>query len=244
MITVYDLGPSNFPEHLGCSPHTRRVIFALNYKKLPYKYSVVRFEDVEPTAKSVNAPPTTAKPDGSPKYTVPFIHDSSTGQSVSDSLAIVEYLDQTYPATPRLVPEGTRVLQVVFTDSVSAKFYVLSGVLTPKYQQCFSAEFLAAVEKQFGPPRKPPSEEEVKELWAKGRKSFDELTAAYDGTTAGSEVFVMGEKPVFADLALAAAAAHVKFLFGDDSEEWKDVSSWIGGRVGRMVEAILKYERM
>ncbi|KAF9264346.1 hypothetical protein L218DRAFT_1027754 [Marasmius fiardii PR-910] len=242
MITVYDLGPSNFPEHLGCSPHTRKVIFALNYKKIPYKYSAVKFEDVEQTAKSINAPPTTTKPDGSPKYTTPFIHDSSTGQSVSDSLVIVEYLDKAYPTTPRLVPEGTQVLQAVFTDSVSAKFYALAGAFASKYQQWLSAEFLASLEKRVG-PRKPLSEEEVKELWVKGKKSFDELTVAYDAAV-GSGLFVMGEKPVFADLALAAAVVQVKVLFGDDSEEWKDASAWIDGRAGKVVEAILTYQRV
>ncbi|KAG7097993.1 hypothetical protein E1B28_005301 [Marasmius oreades] len=242
MITVYDLGPSKFPEHLGSSPHTRKVIFSLNYKKLPFKVSIITLGEIERTAKSIGAPPTTSNPDGSPKYTVPFIQDSSTGEAISDSLLIVEYLDKAYPTTPKLVPEGTRVLQAVFADAVTAKVYALISVFIPKFLEWFSPEFLAEIEKRMGPP-KLLSQEETKEVWAKGKKSFDELLSAYESAGVGKFV-VGGDKPVFADLALAAMLSGVKIMFGDESEEWKDVSGWIGGRAGKVVEETLKYERV
>ncbi|KAG7098005.1 hypothetical protein E1B28_005313 [Marasmius oreades] len=242
MITVYDLGPSKFPEHVACSPHTRKIIFSLNYKKLPFKVSIIALDEIERTAKSIGAPPTTSNPDGSPKYTVPFIHDSSTGKSISDSLMIAEYLDKAYPTTPKLVPEGTRVLQAVFADAVNAKFYALTSVFLPKFPEWFSPEFVAAIEKRMGPP-KLLSQEETKEVWAKGKKSFDELLGTYE--SAGVGKFVMGgDKPVFADFALAAMLSGVKIMFGDESEEWKNVSGWIGGRVGKLLEEVLKYERV
>ncbi|KAG7098004.1 hypothetical protein E1B28_005312 [Marasmius oreades] len=242
MITVYDLGPSKFPENVGGSPHTRKVIFSLNYKKLPFEVSAITLGEIERTAKSIGAPPTTTHPDGSPKYTAPFIHDSSTSESISDSLLIVEYLDKAYPTTPKLVPEGTRVLQAVFADAVTAKFYSLLGALMPKFLEWFSPVFLAEHEKHVGPP-KLLSQEETKEVWVNGKKSFDELLGAYE--SAGVGKFVMGgDTPVFADLALAAMLSGVKIMFGNDSEEWKDVSGWIGGRAGKVVEEILKYERV
>ncbi|KAG7098003.1 hypothetical protein E1B28_005311 [Marasmius oreades] len=242
MITVYDLGPSKFPEHVGGSVHTRKVIFSLNYKKLPFKVSTITWGEIERTAKSIGAPPTTTHPDGSPKYTAPFIYDSSTGKSISDSLLIVEYLDKAYPTTPKLVPDGTRVLQAVFADAVTAKFYSLTSVFRPKFPEWFSPEFLAEIEKLVGPP-KLLSQEETREVWSNGKKSFDELLGAYESAGAGK--FVMGgDTPVFADLALAALFSGVKIMFGDESEEWKDVSGWIGGRVGKVVEGILKHERV
>ncbi|KAG7095802.1 hypothetical protein E1B28_006502 [Marasmius oreades] len=242
MITVYDVGPSYFPEHLGGSYQTRKVIFSLNYKKLPFKVSILAVNEIERTAKSIGAPPTTTNPDGSPKYTSPFIQDSSTGISISDSLLIAEYLDKAYPLTPKLVPEGTLVLQAVFADTVTAKANALTSVFVPKFPEWFAPEFLAEIEKVMGPP-KLLSQEETREVWANGKKSFDELLGAYEGAGAGT--FVMGgDNPVFADLALAAMISNVKIMFGNESEEWKNVSGWVGGRLGKVVEETLKYERI
>ncbi|KAG7097999.1 hypothetical protein E1B28_005307 [Marasmius oreades] len=242
MITVYDLGPSRFPEHVSGSPNTRKVIFSLNYKKLPFKVSFVDLNEVDQIAKSIGAPPTTTNPDGSPKYSTPFIHDSSTGKSISDSLLIAEYLDKAYPTTPKLLPEGTRVLQAVFVDTVTTKAHALISVLRPKYPEWFFPEFLAEIEKRIGAP-KLLSQEETKEVWANGKKSFDELLGAYE--SAGAGTFVMGgDNPVFADFALAALFSSVKIMFGTESEEWKNVSGWIGGRTGKVVEETFKYERV
>ncbi|KAL0057023.1 hypothetical protein AAF712_016358 [Marasmius tenuissimus] len=72
MLTLYDLGPSKYPQDLGCSPHTRKIVFTLNYKKLPFKLVDLAPAALVPTAKSVGAAPTAAHPDGSPKYTVPY----------------------------------------------------------------------------------------------------------------------------------------------------------------------------
>ncbi|KAF9256698.1 hypothetical protein L218DRAFT_829021, partial [Marasmius fiardii PR-910] len=234
MITVYDLGPSNFPESLGCSPLTRRVIFSLNYKKLPFKVSIVSFETLEPTAKSIGAPPTSTRTDGSPKYTVPFIHDSATGKSVSDGILIADYLDEAYPDTPKLFPEGTRTLQAVFCNRVTTSFYAVTPALVRTHEKWMSAELRAGRAKTYGPDSaKLLSSEEEKKVWANGRKTFDELDAAYGSP---ERVFVMGINPVFADLCLAAMMSTIKVIYGDESEEWKDVSGWVGGRAGRVVE--------
>ncbi|KAG7086932.1 hypothetical protein E1B28_002848, partial [Marasmius oreades] len=88
MITLYDFGPSFFDKAMGTSPFVRTIRFALNLKKIPYKVIELGLFDLTPTAKSIGAPPTGKKPDGTPKYTVPFIQDDSTGAVVSDSFLI------------------------------------------------------------------------------------------------------------------------------------------------------------
>ena len=42
-----------------------------------------------------------------PWYTVPFIHDQSTGVVMCDSFGIVQYLDKQYPSSPRVITPGT-----------------------------------------------------------------------------------------------------------------------------------------
>ncbi|KAG7094515.1 hypothetical protein E1B28_005346 [Marasmius oreades] len=245
MITLYDMGPSSFPESMGGSPHVRKVIFTLNYKSLPFKITTLHFDSIEPTAKSLNAPPTTTKPDGSPKYTVPFIHDTRTGKSISDSFLIAEYLDKTYPDTPAVVPKGTGTLQLVFTDVVQRKMMCLMPVLMPKYEEWCSEELIESRRKVYGEVLKPPkiSEEEERAVWESGRKTFGELAAAY--VHSGNSVFVMGgDRPVFADFVVASMVVAIKVMFGEESEEWRDVVGWNEGRIGRLVEKVLGYPKV
>ncbi|KAG7087140.1 hypothetical protein E1B28_013120 [Marasmius oreades] len=241
MITIYDLGPSKFPEAFGCSPHVRRIIFALNYKQLPFKVFIIASSTVDSVAKSVGAPPTATKPDGSPKYTVPFIHDSATGRSISDSFLIGEYLDEAYPHTPKLVPEGTRVLQTVLIDTFNAKLQLLLPVFVPSFCRFLSPELRERIETLKGPlPDLLPAHEQ-KEVWEKARKGVEELLSDAAYGQSGS-VFVGGEKPDFADFALAASLATFKVMNGEDSDEWRNVSGWSKGRIGRLVEEILRHE--
>ncbi|KAG7086056.1 hypothetical protein E1B28_003576 [Marasmius oreades] len=243
MITVYDLGPSKFPEAFGCSPHVRKIIFALNYKQLPFKVFIITSSTIDSVAKSVEAPPTATKPDGSPKYTVPFIHDSTTGRSISDSFLIGEYLDKAYPHTPKLVPEGTRVLQTVFIDAFTAKFQLLSPVFSPSFRRSLSPELRERIAFLKGPlPDLLPAHEQ-KEVWEKARKGLEELLSDAAYGQSGS-VFVGGDKPVFADFVLAALLVTFKVMNGEDSDEWKAVCGWSKGRIGRLVEEVLRYERV
>ncbi|KAL0062764.1 hypothetical protein AAF712_010386 [Marasmius tenuissimus] len=240
MITLYDMGPSKFPEETGASPHVRKVIFTLNYKSIPFEVNTINFEDVESTAKSVGAPPTTTKPDGSPKWTIPFIVDSSTGKVVSDSPLIAKYLDEAYPNTPRVMPEGTGVLQAVFIHSVETKLMGLLPAIMGKYEEWTSEELIAARKKAYGDiiaPKLTP--EQVAELWDKTKASYDELDNMYRD----SEFVTGNEQLVFADFVFAAHMFVIRLMYGEDSEQWKNVSGWNKGRVGRLVEKALSYKR-
>ncbi|KAF9254401.1 hypothetical protein L218DRAFT_886431 [Marasmius fiardii PR-910] len=243
MITLYDLGPTKFPENMGASPHVRKIIFTLNYKKLPYTRVPLDLESLEPTAKSLGAAPTATHPDGSPKYTVPIIHDSKTGKAISDSQVIAEYLDSTYPDTPQVIPNGSGVLQSVFIDTVTRKMMCLFPVFLPKIEELSSDEMREA-RKKLGSNPYPPvvklTAEQEKEAWENVKKEFEALESAYPK----DQVFVMGHKPVYADLCIAAVGVMTRIFFGEESEEYKKSSSWIGGRVGRVVEEVLKYEKL
>ena len=75
-----------------------RVWFALEHKKLPYDFKLMSF-----SAGDLKTPAYLAL---NPRGKVPLIVDE--GFALSESNAIVEYLEEQYPATPRLFPGTTR----------------------------------------------------------------------------------------------------------------------------------------
>jgi hypothetical protein len=57
--------------------------YALSYKGLPFRTSWVEYSHIAETAKGIGAEHTTYWKDGTPRYTVPFIHDQNVGISSS-----------------------------------------------------------------------------------------------------------------------------------------------------------------
>jgi len=89
--------------------------YTLNLKGIPYKTEWVEYPDIEPICKKLGIAPTYKNADGSDRYTIPAIHDPSTGVYISDSVLIAEYLDKTYPYTPQVFPHHTHALHAAFT---------------------------------------------------------------------------------------------------------------------------------
>ncbi|KAK1223755.1 hypothetical protein PQX77_013373 [Marasmius sp. AFHP31] len=239
MITLYDTGPSKFPNHLGCGPHVRKIIFALNYKKLPFKLVDLPFGSIESTARLLGAPPTgTFSTTGLPKYTVPFMHDSDKNEAISDSFVIAEYLDAAYPETPRLFAEkgsNTGVVKALTDAREEAVMMLMFPVLMPKIAELYPDE-LKAVFASRGVNLKDTatsiSEEEKRGLWVKAKKAFEEVETKF-GDAANC---------IYADFALAGMAWHIRCAFGEESKEWKELSSWAGGIMVKVTDAAVQYE--
>ncbi|KAG7094541.1 hypothetical protein E1B28_005369 [Marasmius oreades] len=252
MITLYDDGPTLFPDtSLGVSPFTRRVIgrstkiqpdrLTLNYKKLPYKIIEINLDKIESTAKSIGAPPTRTNPkDGTPKYTIPIIQDSETGQVVSDSLRIIEYLDGTYPDTPKVMPPGTRILQNMFAETMFKSMLPMSPVMRPKLnEKFFTPEFIAGQRRVYGDEimGSTLSPEEESAAWKTARASFDSLGEAYGKQT--SPYIMGGDDPSVADFTVVGFLWFMNMTYGEESEEWKEVCSWSGGRIGVLCSEVV-----
>ncbi len=80
-----------------------RVWLALEHKQLPYAFKLMSFSDGDlktPAFRALN-----------PRGQVPLIVDD--GFVLAESNAIVEYLDEQFPATPRLFPGTTRQRSIV-----------------------------------------------------------------------------------------------------------------------------------
>ncbi|KAH7906584.1 hypothetical protein BJ138DRAFT_1162296 [Hygrophoropsis aurantiaca] len=113
-ITLYDI-PCNVPDH-PWSPNTMKTRYTLNYKSIPFTTTWAEYPDIEPTMRALGAQPTAGnvsgptaakdirRPTPTPLYTLPVIHDHYTGAIVSDSLAIAEYLERTYPNRTTIFP--------------------------------------------------------------------------------------------------------------------------------------------
>ncbi|MBU0586952.1 MAG: glutathione S-transferase family protein [Gammaproteobacteria bacterium] len=88
-MILYDLVNRH---HTHFSPNSWRVRMALAHKGLSHEVRDVRFGDIPGLAS------------GEDKLTIPTIEHA--GRKITDSWAIVQYLDQAFPDTPRLIAAG------------------------------------------------------------------------------------------------------------------------------------------
>ncbi|KAK1230688.1 hypothetical protein PQX77_006220 [Marasmius sp. AFHP31] len=215
-------------------------IFSLNLKGIPYTAVEITMPEVESTAKSIGAAPTMNIMDGSPKYTVPIIHDSTTGKVVSDSFRIAEYLDETYPDTPRIIPAGTRTLQSSFCTLVFTSFAPLLPIIRPvTVANHLPPEVGEALKKAFGEGavKSTLTAEEEAEVWKKVVQGFRLIAQGYESST--DSPFVMGgAEPTFADIFMTAFLWWIQLALGD-TEGWKDILALGGGKIGRLFEETL-----
>jgi glutathione S-transferase len=180
--------------------------------------------------------PTRKWPDGAPYYTLPAIHDPSTGTYLADSFLIAEYLEETYPDTPSIFPHGTRSLQHAFQSSFEQSLaltlpFTLPSIY-PKIGTQRSEEYFRRTKKLvFGLTLEEmvPVGAERAVQWAKfrdGMSKVDECLAKTDS----KGPFVMGNTISWADFVISSFLLFFKNVWGEDSEEWKDIASWNGGR--------------
>ncbi|KAL0562783.1 hypothetical protein V5O48_019295, partial [Marasmius crinis-equi] len=86
-----------------------------------------------------------------------------------------------------------------------------------------------------------PTAEEQKTAWEKSKAGFNgELIKLFEKAEVNDGIFVMGSEPTFGDFAIASFFGGIKIVYGKESEEWKDVRSWLGGRVGQICERLAK----
>ncbi|KAK0490053.1 hypothetical protein EDD18DRAFT_1358671 [Armillaria luteobubalina] len=241
MITLYDL-----PDKAASSPGTMftwRTRYALNLKNLPYRTVYVELPDVEALAKKIGASPTSTKPDGvSPFYTIPIIQDDSTGEVVSDSAVIAAYLDKTYPSSgPVLIPAGTMTLQLAFADAVNdALNHLRLPIFYSDVMVRMNDRTIAYMIEKFSKLEAPKGKER-EQLWAMTRENLGKMNKWFEGSVGE---FVTGSEPCFADTAICGFLWFTRTAVGEESEEWREISSWNDGRWGRYLESFKPYEKL
>lgn len=77
--------------------------------------------------------------------------------------------------------------------------------------------------------------------WAKVKDGFNVV----DGWLQASKEdgpYALGQTPGFVDFFIGARLTWFRLVFGEDSEEWKDITSWNEGRWAAFAEGLKKYE--
>lgn len=217
--------------------------YALNYKGLPLKTEWIEYPDIADLYPKLGIK-ATAQKGGKPYYTLPVIHDPNTGSTISESAAIVKYLDKTYPQTPVLFPKGTDAFQAIFVRwcgvevSNNVHDVVVAAVwkILPERSQVF---FRTTREANHGKKLEDILGEEEWRATEEGFRRLDKFLAV---NGAGADELVMGDQVCFADIQIASILVWAKRSLGEDSEAWKRICSWNGGKWKRIADRFAKYE--
>ncbi|KAJ7935455.1 hypothetical protein B0H13DRAFT_2226904 [Mycena leptocephala] len=229
-IIFYDI-PSKAP---GCtwSPNTWKIRYAFNLKGLAYKTVWVEYPDIMDLCKSIGAEPTMIRKNGTPTILYP----------------IADYLDSTYPDTPKVIPAGTHALQKAFRVAYAEASdplipYIIpaiANILRPKSEEYY----VRTREVSFGKKLVDmvPTGEAHKVAWKEVEAGFGKVDRwLNEGANEGAP-FVMGDQVSFADFTIAGELQWCMKGFGEDSDLWKDMMTWHGGRWAKLINSLKKYE--
>lgn len=254
MITLFDI-PADSVKARSWSPNTWKARLAITYKGLAHRTSWVEYPDIKTVLQTHNIGPSAINPDGTPFFSVPAIIDvdDTTGEikaALADSLEIAKYLDTAYPDTPKLVTDAEAHEKfVIELRSIMKPFYFFVfratlEKLNDRSKAHFSRSHVAAIRGDSDAQTIEEivvSPEALEERWKGDVKSaFDALDHRLGEEREGK--WVLGDTVSFSDLILAAFLIWSKATLGEESQEWKDVMSWNGGRWERFYQHFSRYE--
>ncbi|KAF9447223.1 hypothetical protein P691DRAFT_731866 [Macrolepiota fuliginosa MF-IS2] len=232
MIVFYDLLAKEPVKTWSANVWKAR--YVLNFKGLPYRTIYHEYPDLAPALKKAGVPPSGTKTDGRPHYTSPSITDDSTGSAITDSYKIAQYLDETYPTTPKVIPPRSEALQATFCANFNQTVGPLYPILLPRIPRVLlnpvSAEYYYnTVSAIFGQPldKIEPVGDQRPKAWADARAAWDIVNG---WLSKSSGPYFMGDSPTFADFVVGAMLQMTRVTLGEESEEWKEVEMWNGGR--------------
>ncbi|KAL0578882.1 hypothetical protein V5O48_003115 [Marasmius crinis-equi] len=222
MITVFDLGPSNHSvaNVSGVSPYVRTVVFILRYKKIDYELKPVSPFDIARVAQEHGAAPTvTGDLGGHPQIHYPVHRRLEHGQD-----------------TPAVVPAGSRVLHKVLQSN-------LVNIATPMNRRSIQPYIINTIlakeiRDRINFPNATP--EQVSEAYKQVREAFETFNENLDRGESFRSFVMGGDKPTFGDFSLVAIVYPVRFIYGEESEQWEDVKSWAKGWLGWEIAQVLK----
>jgi glutathione S-transferase len=211
--------------------------YALKVKNLPFETIWVEGPDIAKTVIDIGGKPTGKKPDGSPLYTLPVIHDRNTSSIVSDSFEIARYLDKAYAETPSLLL-GIPTLHKGFTQAFDAAVFPALALLM----------FTPMLPKLNEPSQKHWAHEEEEFPYPKGEKLVETLKQLEAGLAKvaswhdDGQIIVGSESPIFVDAYIAGHMSILRWVHGEDGDIWKHVMRFQDGRWVKFMEKMREYE--
>jgi glutathione S-transferase len=138
-------------------------------------------------------------------------------------------------------------LQATFTESLRENLSFWYKFVVPKI--CFALKprseeyYRRTREKVFGRAIEDiaPKGEAADAEWEKFKDGLAKVDAWY-AKNGGKGPFLMGEMASWGDIVVASYLITLRILWEEDSQQWKDISSWNDGRWARITEALKKYE--
>jgi glutathione S-transferase len=222
---------------------------ALNLKGIPYRTIWLSYPEIAPTLSARGF----STPAQGKRWTLPALEHPSPSNDqnisyssnrpilISDSIAIAQFLDRTYPDRVQLFPKGTEALQEMFIEGFLEKIMSVSRpILIPAVANVIDEAsfdfFMATREQVYGKPLEAMMVEgrERAEVFQKLREGYDSMASYVDKAATGS-LWMGGEHPIFADLVLLAHLLWMKKVL--TKEEWEMVQSWRDGRWEKMIAA-------
>lgn len=164
----------------------------------------------------------------------------------------MQYLDKTYPDTLTLIPKEIVAYHAAFQRAFESVIMTpdLMAIMVPGVHDVLNPAsqpyFRVTREKRFGKLEDlaPAGSDKRAKHWAGVKKGYRAVAEWLNGDVSGEErlLFLGGDRISYADVSVAALLMWIRAIFGDDSEEWKDVLSWDDGRWARFTDVMKKYE--
>lgn len=211
----------------------------LNYKGIRYKTVWVEYPDIEDTCKKIGAAPTSKTASGQDHYTFPVIIDDSNGKVIADSKAIALYLEETYPDTPKVFPQGKEAAVELAFSTVYTKIMVPSFPITlpavvtyllPRSQEYYRRTREAMFGKRLE-ELSPPGEKRDQD-WIKLKEGLSFYADILDKNGENKPYF-LGDEFSFADALLIGFLYFLKI--GITPEEWETIAAMNNGRWGKLL---------
>ncbi|KJA24401.1 hypothetical protein HYPSUDRAFT_136415 [Hypholoma sublateritium FD-334 SS-4] len=235
-IILYDLY-TTAPGH-ALSSNTWKARYALNFKGVAHKTEWIELPDIAAFYIKNGITTTLKKADGSPHYSVPLIYDPSTERYINDSFEIAIYLDKTYPG-PKIFPHNTSALQSLVVDACVGHLKSIFALgapgliarLTPASKAFY--ESVIAVGYAAGEPTPRVVQ------WAEFEEGLGKIDELYKRTNGA---FLMGDTISWGDFAVCSYLVWVRKVWGEESQEWRDISLMNAGRWADLANELRKYE--
>lgn len=214
----------------------------MNIKKLPLRTEWIEYPDIEALYHTLGIE-ATAKLDGKPYYTLPVIHDPHTNTTISESFAIVQYLDKTYPDTPTLLPRGTLAFHKAFVSVWGPAHNAIHDLVVCAVWRCLnqrSQTYFRSTREEWEGKKLEDIAGEAE--WSAAEGAFAKLDRCLGANGEGMDELVMGNEICFADLQIASALVWAQVSLGEHSPECERIWSWNGGKWKRLLQRFAQWQ--
>ena len=209
---------------------------------MSYKTEWVEYPDIEALYHKLNLPAKFIKRDGSGYYCLPIIHDPPTNTTIVDSFDIIQYLDKTYPDTPAIIPNELAPLCAAFLHagqrSVEKQLWnVVTAAVNDHLSERAQEYYRRTREASEGKKLEDICTEKE---WKEAEEGFGFIAKWLDKGGEGRELF-LGDKISFPDLQVVGWLLWAKVSLGENSQGWKRICGWHGGRWKRVHDRLTPF---